>query len=137
MGIYGNADPLDPDQWLNIERIISKGNIYTGSMAWSDISSTCTGFPNGLNIKFLVAYAGEKQNPQNKIISASYSYTSIPWKMRYVTFCAKRLRLQLSKVVCILNQSVNHLVMCYNAMMCLPLGRVYSQSVSQSFSDVL
>jgi hypothetical protein len=37
----------------------------------------------GLNYKFLVAYTGEKENPQNKIIAASAEYTQSDWKMRY------------------------------------------------------
>ncbi len=51
-------------------------------MSWNDLTGTCTGFPTGLNIRFLVSHSGEKANPQNKIISAAYEYTSTPLKMR-------------------------------------------------------
>lgn len=86
VGIYGNADPLDVSQWIQLERSTPNDNAYTGSMVWNSDASSCTGFPNGLNIKFLVAYSGEKVNAQNKIIAASYEYTSIPWKFRYCSF---------------------------------------------------
>jgi hypothetical protein len=85
IGIFGNADPLDVSQWLSIAKTTaSTTDAYTGSVLWDDATSTCTGFPTGLNIRLLVAYSGEKSNPQNKIISASYEYTSLPLKMRYV-----------------------------------------------------
>lgn len=83
IGIFGNADPLDVDQWLSIEKTTAATtDAYTGSVSWTDATSTCTGFPTGLNIRLLVAYSGEKTNPQNKIISASYEYTTMPLKMR-------------------------------------------------------
>lgn len=83
LGIFGNADPLDVSQWLSIERTTATStDSYTGSVTWNDAASTCIGFPTGLNIRLLVAYSGEKTNPQNKIISASYEYTTMPMRMR-------------------------------------------------------
>ena len=78
VGAFGNADPLDTTQWIAIKKRSSSATTRT----WSDSKGTCTGMPTGLSYKFLVAAAGEKAFPQNKIISAEVEviYTNFVWK---------------------------------------------------------
>lgn len=84
VGMYGNADPLDYTQWLLIDEVHSSTNTFIANdVLWNEDTGVCTGFANGLNIRFLVAYTGEKNNRQNKIVSAAYEYTTTPWKMKF------------------------------------------------------
>ena len=78
VGAFGNADPLDTTQWIAIKKRSSSASTRT----WSDSKGTCTGMPTGLSYKFLVAAAGEKAFPQNKIISAEVEviYTNFVWE---------------------------------------------------------
>lgn len=70
IGIYGNSDPSDAKQWLDLE-----ASRPTTSRSWNDAAGTCNGLITGINYQFLVAYTGERKNPQNKIISAAIEYT--------------------------------------------------------------
>ena len=74
IGIYGNADPLDKSQWVPI-------TVKTplSSRRWNAASGTCSSMFTSMEIKFLVAKVGEKNNPQNKIVSASIFYTNSDW----------------------------------------------------------
>lgn len=79
VGIYGNADPLDVSQWLPF-------NVPTPSTSnrrWQDSSSTCSNMIIGMNYKFLLAYSGEKVNPQTKIIAAAVEYVTGDWKFKH------------------------------------------------------
>jgi len=77
VGAYGNADPLDPSQWISINKRAS-----SPTRGWLDSTGTCSGMPTGLSYKFLVAAAGEKAFPQNKIISAEVEVIYSNWVMR-------------------------------------------------------
>lgn len=77
VGAFGNADPLDPSQWIAIKKRAS-----APTRAWSATAGVCTGMPSGLSYKFLVAAAGEKAFPQNKIISAEVEVIYSNWVMR-------------------------------------------------------
>ena len=77
IGAYGNADPLDPSQWISISKRAS-----SPTRGWLDSTGTCSGMPTGLSYKFLVAAAGEKAFPQNKIISAEVEVIYSNWVMR-------------------------------------------------------
>ena len=65
IGAYGNADPLDEEQWLPLTVTLPKTK-----PSWSASTSICDNAVTGMHVKFLVAQTGEKQAPQNKIISA-------------------------------------------------------------------
>ena len=71
VGIYGNADPLDPNQWLKIQVITP-----TVSPTWDDTNGICSGAITGIEYKFLVTQSGEKTHPQNKIIAAYATFVS-------------------------------------------------------------
>jgi hypothetical protein len=71
VGIFGNADPLDPKQWLEMEVVTP-----TLSPSWDDTNGICTGAITGIEYKFLITQTGEKNHPQNKIISAYATFTS-------------------------------------------------------------
>ena len=46
-------------------------------------SAPCITCPRiGLNIQLLVAYTGQRSDPQMKVVSAAYEYTSAPWKYK-------------------------------------------------------
>jgi hypothetical protein len=71
VGIYGNADPLDPNQWLKIQVITP-----TVTPTWDDTNGICSGAITGIEYKFLVTQSGEKTHPQNKIIAAYATFVS-------------------------------------------------------------
>jgi len=71
IGIYGNADPLDINQWLEFDVITP-----TLSSSWDDTNGICSGAITGIEYKFLVTQTGEKTHPQNKIIAAYAAFTS-------------------------------------------------------------
>jgi hypothetical protein len=50
IGEYGNADPLDPSQWLPIKNSIPP----TSNRRWLDFSSTCSGMITGFLFCFFV-----------------------------------------------------------------------------------
>ena len=78
IGMYGNADPSDVNQWLVMDL-----NSPSVTPSWDARTLTCSGMITGLDFKFLVVSAGEKSNPQNKIVSAIASFTSSDLKLRY------------------------------------------------------
>eukprot|EP00618_Florenciella_parvula_P017385 CAMPEP_0119503752 /NCGR_PEP_ID=MMETSP1344-20130328/24819_1 /TAXON_ID=236787 /ORGANISM="Florenciella parvula, Strain CCMP2471" /LENGTH=703 /DNA_ID=CAMNT_0007540073 /DNA_START=55 /DNA_END=2166 /DNA_ORIENTATION=- len=72
VGMFGNADPLDTTQWLELDI----GTTDEGT--WDEATMTCSPMITSLNYKFLVAYVGSVDNPQAKVISASASYGREP-----------------------------------------------------------
>lgn len=69
IGIYGNSDPLDTSQWMqmNIE-----ANSNTPTFDSND--RLCTDMPTSLHYEFLYAYVGSTQNPQAKVVGARAYY---------------------------------------------------------------
>ena len=65
VGVYGNADPLDANQWIKLSKRIS-----TLNPTWNNITGVCSNMLTGLHYKFLVASTGEKSYPQSKIVAA-------------------------------------------------------------------
>lgn len=77
VGIYGNADPLDYKQWLEM-----KVTLPIVPRQWNADTNTCQNMLSGLQYEFLISNTGEKRNPQSKIISVSVSVISSDWKWR-------------------------------------------------------
>lgn len=71
VGIYGNADPLDVKQWEKLAVTLP-----TPPRGYNDATGVCSNMYTSLNYQFLIAQSGEKNNPQNKIISAQAQITS-------------------------------------------------------------
>jgi hypothetical protein len=74
IGLYGDADPLDVNQWFELS--YSKPS---DSRQWNDKTSTCTNVYSGLNLQFLISSTGEKSNPQNKIVAALAEIVTSDW----------------------------------------------------------
>ena len=74
VGIYGNADPLDASQWMPLFTTIPTST--SSPRRFNPVTGVCTNFYTSLNYQFLVAYTGEKLNPQNKIIAATAQLTT-------------------------------------------------------------
>lgn len=69
LGIFGNADPLDRQQWIQIEssvKAVKRRN-------WIAHLSKCI-MPSKLHIEILWTHVGNVQNPQAKILSAKRTY---------------------------------------------------------------
>lgn len=99
IGIYGDADPLDSSQWLQLTP-----SIPTDFRQWNDKTSTCKNvfsgklfarlfvafniiiytMNGGLNVQFLISFTGERSNPQNKIVSASAEVVTSDWTFGYI-----------------------------------------------------
>eukprot|EP01037_Dinobryon_pediforme_P033159 gene33159-38472_t len=77
VGIYGNADPLDSTQWLQLQLSSPLDPVRT----WNDVTSTCSNMFTGLTVQFLVAPTGEKVNPQNKIVAALAQLVVSDWTL--------------------------------------------------------
>lgn len=74
IGIFGNADPLDISQWMQMD---IDANSNTPSFDAND--RLCTDMPTSLHYEFLYAYVGSTQSPQAKIVGARayYGYEDI------------------------------------------------------------
>lgn len=74
VGIFGNADPLDVSQWSTFTVRDS-----TVNRNWDAKTGICSTMKTGLAYKFLVASAGEKEFPQNKIIAGEVEIITSDW----------------------------------------------------------
>lgn len=68
LGTFGNADPLDKDQWVKIASPMNEPTFAVKSRNWIDSESKCMGMPSKLRIEILWTYVGNVQNPQAKIL---------------------------------------------------------------------
>jgi len=68
LGIFGNADPLDRKQWVEIESAINEPSFAVKSRTWLDAESRCVGMPSNLHIEILWTHVGNVENPQAKIL---------------------------------------------------------------------
>eukprot|EP00602_Paraphysomonas_sp_CaronLab_P009931 CAMPEP_0185036376 /NCGR_PEP_ID=MMETSP1103-20130426/29281_1 /TAXON_ID=36769 /ORGANISM="Paraphysomonas bandaiensis, Strain Caron Lab Isolate" /LENGTH=686 /DNA_ID=CAMNT_0027573895 /DNA_START=94 /DNA_END=2154 /DNA_ORIENTATION=+ len=80
IGAFGNADPLDVNQWFALS--VDNPSVLVSNRRWTESSGVCSSMITGVNYKFLVTYAGEKGNPQNKIVSAMVEYKTSDVVMR-------------------------------------------------------
>lgn len=69
LGIFGNADPLDKRQWVEIE-----SHTFTRSRSFFEAENRCIGMPSRLRYDILWTYVGNVDDPQAKILSAKKSF---------------------------------------------------------------
>jgi tectonic-1/3 len=74
VGIFGNADPLDATQWEAFTT-----TVVSQPRLWNDATNTCQNMRTGTDYSFLVAFAGERANPQNKIVAATANVITSNW----------------------------------------------------------
>jgi hypothetical protein len=72
IGMYGNADPDDITQWLQLTATMPAAS----SGSWDEQGGVCSGAVTGVNYKFYVVQTGEKANPQSKIVAAVIDYST-------------------------------------------------------------
>ncbi|CAM9472724.1 unnamed protein product [Ectocarpus fasciculatus] len=77
LGIYGNADPLDVSQWVELPLASSADTAF-----WDDESGVCSSMVSTLEYRVLYTAVGSKANPQSKIISAAARYGKSDWIWR-------------------------------------------------------
>jgi tectonic-1/3 len=68
LGIFGNADPLDKEQWVKIESALSEPSFSVKSRIWLDAENRCVGMPSRLRIEILWTHVGNVDSPQAKIL---------------------------------------------------------------------
>jgi hypothetical protein len=68
LGIFGNADPRDVNQWLKIESPMNEPEFSVKSRNWLDLESKCLGMPTRMKIEILWTHVGNVENPQSKIL---------------------------------------------------------------------
>ena len=68
LGIFGNADPLDKNQWIKIESLVDEPSFTARSRSWIDSESKCIGMPSKLLVEILWTHVGNIENPQAKIL---------------------------------------------------------------------
>ncbi|KAL3803724.1 hypothetical protein HJC23_003778 [Cyclotella cryptica] len=74
LGIFGNADPLDKQQWVKIESSSDEPTFRVKSRRWLSVENRCVGMPSKLRIDILWTHVGNVMNPQAKILSAKKTY---------------------------------------------------------------
>ena len=74
LGIFGNADPLDKTQWINVISL----NLPETAPVYTSATQTCTGFPTSTHYKIQWTNAGSTTNPQAKIMSAQVEHGTEP-----------------------------------------------------------
>jgi len=70
VGKFGNADPLDMAQWLEIK---SSGT-QTLNLIWQSSHNRCYGLVSNLQYNFLWTHVGSANNPQAMILSCERKY---------------------------------------------------------------
>lgn len=75
LGIFGNADPLDKTQWIEV---IS--NDLPEESSYEKAEQVCTNFPTSTHYKIQWTYVGSTTNPQAKIMSAQVEHHTEPMK---------------------------------------------------------
>eukprot|EP00940_MAST-03C_sp_MAST-3C-sp2_P001579 g1579.t1 len=80
IGKYGNSDPLDFDDWvqLNMESI----STFSDVTLYNTLKRQCDNIVTSVNIELLYAYVGEEGNPQPKIVAARTWYGTDTWRFR-------------------------------------------------------
>jgi hypothetical protein len=64
IGIFGNADPLDHNQWVRINE-----QTYGGiNQTWLSSRSSCIGLYSQLDYRIWWTFVGSKDHPQAKIL---------------------------------------------------------------------
>ena len=71
LGIFGNADPLDSSQWIQMtfEEVAD-------APTFDDKERACSSLTTSLHYEVLVAHVGSVGNPQAKVVGARASYGS-------------------------------------------------------------
>jgi len=67
VGIFGNADPLDQNQWLRVQ--LSSFNLQRNiNRTWISSKSECLGVASELNYLIQWTFVGPTDNPQAQIL---------------------------------------------------------------------
>ncbi|KAL7549903.1 hypothetical protein ACHAWF_014595, partial [Thalassiosira exigua] len=74
LGIFGNADPLARDQWIEIESASDDPGFSIKSRSFLEGEGRCVGMPSRLRFEMLWTYVGNVESPQAKILSAKKSF---------------------------------------------------------------
>lgn len=64
LGIFGNADPMQRNQWIAIE----SPTVVAKSRSFIETECRCIGMPSRLRFEILWTYVGNVDNPQAKIL---------------------------------------------------------------------
>jgi hypothetical protein len=75
VGIFGNADPLATQQWIEL---VKPG--VTPSTSFDDALRMCLGVVSGVHLQLLYTRVGEINNPQYKVIAAQQTYLTDNWQ---------------------------------------------------------
>lgn len=77
---YGNADPLNFDDWIEVESetiaTFSEATLYNSQ------DRQCENMVTSLNLDIMYANTGEEGNPQPKIVSSRLWFGSDTWRYR-------------------------------------------------------
>ena len=68
VGIFGNADPLDQNQWVIIQSSIHSPNNVSVDKKWLSSESECLGLASELYYKIWWTFVGPTDRPQAKIL---------------------------------------------------------------------
>lgn len=76
VGLFGNADPLRANQWLELA-VAAAGPAGTYTAA----TGTCSELVDGVHYEFVVARVGQATSPQRKIVAARARYSTTEWAL--------------------------------------------------------
>lgn len=78
IGLFGNADPLDASQWVNVDV-----QPTIDAAAWQERTWTCENAVTSMNYRFIWGYVGSRSNPQAKIIAVRLDFGKSDIKYRF------------------------------------------------------
>ena len=68
IGIFGNAGPLEKDQWLPIYKVLDDPDAAVRSRTWLPSDMKCDGIATNLRLHISWTHVGSTYNPQAKIL---------------------------------------------------------------------
>ncbi|CAN0050056.1 unnamed protein product, partial [Choristocarpus tenellus] len=74
LGAYGNSDPLDVTQWVEVA-----GALTADTASWNEFAGKCSSVVAALEYRVLYASVGSKENPQTKVLLAEARYGKDDW----------------------------------------------------------
>ena len=80
LGKFGNSDPLNFDEWIELES--ESISTFAQAALYNSQDRQCENMVTSLNLEIMYANVGEEGNPQPKIVSARLWFGSDTWRYR-------------------------------------------------------
>ena len=78
VGVYGNADPLKPSDWVRVQRQTPRS-----PAKFFEKTFECTGLVVGQELTFFIAKTGPEGAPQWKVVDARLEFKTGDWRFQW------------------------------------------------------